>query len=214
MTPGAPNGEVRMPNERRESQAGRALLIVDVQRGFMSPETRHVAGAAAVLQHRYDLVYVTRFVNQPGSPFRAWLGWERFSASEAETALAFTPRPGAIVIEKGTYSCVDASFLTELQRQGVQEVHLCGVDTDACVLQCAFNLFDAGVRPVVLADVCASSGGSALHEYALAILRRSLGTAQVCEAAAPGGNAADLASAPAPQRDPSGAGVPAQGAAS
>ncbi len=44
------------------------LLIIDVQQGFINAATRHLPPKVADLQDDYDHVFVTRFVNPPGSP--------------------------------------------------------------------------------------------------------------------------------------------------
>ena len=61
----------------------------------------------------------------------------------------------------------------------IQDVHLCGLDTDACVLSTAMEIFDANLRPVVISSACASSGGIALHNNAITMLKRNIGAKQV-----------------------------------
>ena len=39
-----------------------------------------------------------------------------------------------------------------------EEVTLVGVDTDACVLATAIDLFEIGIRPIILEDCVGSSG--------------------------------------------------------
>ena len=155
------------------------LLIIDVQQGFINAATRHVPARVADLQDEYDHVFVTRFVNPLGSPYRRLIGWERFAPGSADTELAFTPRDGAPVIEKQIYSCITPAFLDSLRQARIDEVHLCGIATDNCVLKCAVDLFEVGWHPVVLADYCASHAGADYHTWALAILERLLGKDQV-----------------------------------
>ena len=155
-----------------------ALLIVDVQRGFVNRYTRDVPAKVEALQYGYDIVFATRFSNPFGSPFRRFLGWDGMGGRE-DTALAFSVKEGVRIIEKEMYSCVTESFLRELVDLNVREVHICGVDTDACVSKCALDLFDRGVRPVVLERYCASSGGRAFHRAAIRQLRRNIGRRQV-----------------------------------
>ncbi|HEX9809632.1 MAG TPA: isochorismatase family cysteine hydrolase [Alphaproteobacteria bacterium] len=159
------------------------LLIIDVQQGFMTPATAHVPGRVEALQADYAAVLATRFVNPEGSAHRRLLGWDRFAPGSAETALAFRPREDAHILEKRLYTCVDGPFLERLARLGAGEVHLCGIATDNCVLKCAVDLFEAGLRPVVLARACASHAGPDYHQWGLRILRRLIGAAQVVEGA-------------------------------
>lgn len=156
-----------------------ALLIVDVQEGFINDATAHIPAAVEELQHDYDHVYVTRFINGPESPHRKLIDWHRFGNDSADVPLAFNVKDNVAVIDKFKYTCIDSEFLRELRGKGITEVHICGIDTDACVLKCAVDLFEAGVRPVVIASACASHAGADFHKYGLSILRRLIGRSQI-----------------------------------
>ena len=71
------------------------------------------------------------------------------------------------------------SFLNELRQSGTTEVSLCGIDTDACVMATALDLFQNGIRPVVLAEACASHAGPDYHEAGLKLLARLIGREQI-----------------------------------
>ncbi len=43
-----------------------------------------------------------------------------------------------------------------LTSRGIEELHLCGIDTDACVLATAYDAFDLNFRVKVLFDLCYS----------------------------------------------------------
>lgn len=155
------------------------LLIIDVQQGFLNNATRAIPAKVAALQDDYDRVFVTRFVNPPDSPYRRLMGWQRFAPESLDAQLAFEPRGDATVLEKSVYSCVTPAFLERLRAERIEELHLCGIATDNCVLKCAVDLFEAGLRPVVLADHCASHAGAEYHKWGLAIIERFIGAAQV-----------------------------------
>ena len=92
---------------------------------------------------------------------------------------AFAPAPHTRMYTKTGFSALDARLQLELQMQKIDEIHLCGLDTDACVAATAMALFDISIRPVVLADACASSGGREFHNAALRLLSRNIGEDQV-----------------------------------
>jgi len=163
------------------------LIVVDVQTGFINDWTREIPAKVTLLQRDYDKVHVSRFSNPAGSMHRRLIGWERFAPGSADTALAFDPVPGAEIIDKTVYSCVTPALLATLAAAGIEQVDLCGIATDGCVLKTAVDLFEAGIRPLVLADFCASHGGPRCHEAGLLLLRRFIGARQVVAAdAAPG----------------------------
>jgi len=157
------------------------LMIVDVQKGFIGPSTGHVPGQAETLQEEFDAVIATRFVNPPGSPYRRWIGWQRFGPGSDDTELAFTPRADALIIDKSTYTCVTPDFLTMLKDKDIDRVDICGIATDNCVLKCAVDLFEAGVRPHVHIDACGSHGGPECHAAGILVMRRMIGDDQLVE---------------------------------
>ena len=139
--------------------SNKALLIVDVQNGFVNDATRHIVPKVEALQKQYAHVYATRFINTEGSPYRKLLDWHRFYASSDDVPLAFQPVDGVIVIDKHVYTCVTPAFLDDLRSKGIEEVAICGIDTDACVSACAIGLFENGIRPILLSEACASHAG-------------------------------------------------------
>lgn len=155
------------------------LLIIDVQAGFINEWTSHVPSRVASLQDGFDNILVTRFYNPQKSLYRKLIGWSGFSLGAVDTQLAFTPDPGATIVDKSTYSCVNEALVGNLRRDGIPRVHLCGIGTDGSVLMSAVELFEAGIEPVVLAHACGSAAGHADHQAGLQILRRLIGDRQV-----------------------------------
>ena len=156
-----------------------ALLIVDVQVGFVNDATRHVVPRVEALQKQYAHVYATRFINAEGSPYRKLLDWHRFYESSEDVPLAFEPAVGVTIIDKNVYTCVTPEFIEDLHNKGVEEVAICGIDTDACVSACAVDLFENGFRPILISEACASHAGAEYHEAALRILERLIGKSQI-----------------------------------
>ncbi|WP_299471836.1 isochorismatase family cysteine hydrolase [uncultured Roseibium sp.] len=156
-------------------QANIGLLIIDVQKGFVSPATTHIPAIVEELQDSYAHVAASRFINRPNSPHRRFLGWNRLLPDTEETELAFTPSSGAFVFEKPQYSAVSYDLLRWIHLNRLSEVHLCGIDTEICVLTSATALFEVSVKPVVLAWACASGGGAEGHAAGLVALRRLIG---------------------------------------
>ena len=159
--------------------SGKTLIVVDVQRGFVNGHTRHVVPAVERLQAGCDRIYATRFVNAPVSPWRRFMDWRRFAEGSADAELAFRPAAHAVIVDKHVYSCVNEALLHDLRDRETAEVFLCGIDTDACVLVSAVDLFQNGIRPVILAEACASHAGPEYHEAGLRLLERLVGTDQI-----------------------------------
>jgi nicotinamidase-related amidase len=66
-----------------------ALLVVDLQNGFINQFTHHLPARVARLirTRRFDPIYFTRFENPPGGPYRRFLDWDG-CARPPETDLA------------------------------------------------------------------------------------------------------------------------------
>ena len=152
-----------------------ALVVVDFQKGFLSGVSADLLTRVSAAVDRYEHLAFLTFSNPAGSMYRRHLDWHDFTPGAAETGIAVAPPERAHLFEKTRYSGATPDLLGWLGRISPEEVHLAGVDTEACVMATAVALFDAGVRPVVLASLCASNSGRDLHEAALRILRITIG---------------------------------------
>lgn len=163
-----------------------ALLVVDVQHCFLNDFTRHIADRIVRLIERdeYAPVLFMRFINTPDSPYRRFLNWHECQ-DEPETALP--PALARFADDERTFSKPGLTGLPDelaayLSAHEIQEIALCGIDTDMCVLKVAMDLFDHGIRPVILTDCCASTAGLQAHLAGLAVLSRNIGAHQLRDA--------------------------------
>ena len=158
-----------------------AIIIVDVQNGFLNPVTAHIPSVIKnLLDHvPFEHRIFTQFYNPPGSPFEKLLKWTRLrddhEVAIADLLLAYP----TVVFRKTIYTCLNQEFLEYARAHDIQQFYLAGIDTDSCVLKCAVDLFEFGFTPIVLADCCMSHGGINAHEAALSILPRYIGKDQV-----------------------------------
>lgn len=161
--------------------ASTALLVVDMQNGFVNHNSEHIVPNIRRLLDRggWSIVLFTRFINQPESPYVRWIGWSRFMASP-ETDIIEPLRPFAReVVDKHGYSAFVPAVGKLLSKRKIARVVLCGVATDGCVLKTAVDAFERDVEPVVVADACASHAGQAIHDAALLLIPRFIGRKQV-----------------------------------
>lgn len=171
-----------------------ALLVVDVQNGFVNQFTRHIPMRIARLIEResYSPVLFTRFVNIERSPFRRFLGWDE-SAQPPDTELA--PEVAPFASEQRIYSKPGYAGLSDelkgfLVAERMARVAVVGIDTDMCVLKVALDLFDLNIEPIVLVDCCASTAGLQTHLAGLAVLARNIGADRLRDAGLSGGHLA------------------------
>jgi len=159
----------------------KCLLIIDVQVGFINNFTKHIPTKVEKLQYEYKYVYITRFYNKEKSFYRKLLKWNRFSKDSDDFELAFKPKTNSKIIDKSIYSCINEDFLKELKKFNIDEIDICGIDTDICVTKCSVDLFENNIIPKVLANYCASHAGIENHLSALKILKRYIGKEQIIQ---------------------------------
>jgi nicotinamidase-related amidase len=177
-----------------------ALLVVDVQNGFINDFTKHVpARIARLIERRNDgPVFYTRFVNIEGSPFRRLLGWDECVEppdTEIVPDLATWADEERIYSKPG-YAGLPDKLAERLQRDGIERVAVVGIDTDMCVLKVALDLFDLNIAPLVYVDCCASTAGLQAHLAGLAVLARNIGAGHLRDAGLSGGHMAAPPEAP------------------
>ncbi len=162
----------------------KVLIVVDAQKGFVAPSSEHVLAMLEALQSRFDRVVLTKFHNPDPSPFRRILKYSELAPGDEDTALAIAPRGDASVIARALYTCVTPELLGILHDWGVDEVHVAGIATEACVLKTALDLFEADIRPIVIADACASDKNDRFHTMAMELITSLIGTDNVINSAA------------------------------
>jgi Amidases related to nicotinamidase len=155
------------------------LLVIDVQQAFVSAETKHILPRIQALLPDYAHVAATQFFNPAVSNYRKLLHWQDCGKHEPGFSLALDLPDRGLIFQKSSYSCLTPGLKKTFLDLKIQDVHLCGLDTDACVLSTAMEIFDANLRPVVISSACASSGGIALHNNAITMLKRNIGAEQV-----------------------------------
>lgn len=162
------------------------LVVVDVQRGFVNRHSEHVVPTVVRLVEGWTAasmpVVFTRFENVPGSPYERLSDWTHLRTSEEQALIdELEPyaRSAAGIVDKSVSSALTADLQQLVAEHGWTDLVLCGIDTDSCVYDTAVAVYHAGLRPWIVTDACASTGGSEFHEAALLLARRNIGTSQL-----------------------------------
>ncbi|MEU7151234.1 isochorismatase family cysteine hydrolase [Streptomyces sp. NPDC039022] len=163
-----------------------ALIVIDVQNGFVNQHSRDVVPAIVRLVKRWQEarapVVFARFRNEPGSPYERITGWTRLRTAE-EQALVDELVPYATqataVIAKGQSSVFTEEGAQLIQSSGWSDLVLCGIDTDSCVYDSAVAAYQKGYRPWIVTDACASTGGPEYHDSALLMAARNISPDQL-----------------------------------
>lgn len=175
-----------------------ALVVVDVQKGFLNPFTEHIPGRvlALIRSGAYDPIIYTRFINIPDGPYQRFMDWHDCE-EPPETDLVDELAPLATAentFDKHGLTGIPQEMSDYLTGRGIERATVVGIDTDMCVLKIAMDIFDLNIEPIVLVDCCASTAGLQSHLAGLAVLARNIGADQLRDAglgegrlAAPGG---------------------------
>ncbi|MFB8401276.1 isochorismatase family cysteine hydrolase [Streptomyces sp. NPDC055912] len=166
-----------------------ALVIVDVQAGFINDHSKDAVPPVVRLVHAWVAagrpVVFTRFYNPPGSPYERVTGWTDLRTPEEQRIVEeLTPyvRSAAAVIDKPSSSALTPEFIRLVQTAGWTDLVLAGIDTDACVYDTAIAAYHSGILPWIVTDACASTGGLEYHEAALLLARRNISPQQLLTA--------------------------------
>lgn len=159
-----------------------ALLIVDVQNGFVKNEaTKNIVPNINRLIEVFgeERVLASKFVNPTGGLWETLMDWHAFKEPPETDFYPGLSVPAGSGYAKQTYSAWCEAVQGFCKEHGITELYLCGIDTDQCVLATAIDVFSAGIRPVVVTDCCASSAGKDFHDAALKLLERLIGKDQL-----------------------------------
>ncbi|KAB2339337.1 isochorismatase family cysteine hydrolase [Actinomadura rudentiformis] len=160
-----------------------ALVVVDVQRGFLRDCSRHVLPVIVDLVRRWPGgLVLTRYVNPPGSPYERLLHWDGFRGPPAtDLAPELLDAAGhATVITKEVYTLFTTEGEQLVRDRGWTDLYLCGIATEYCVLKTAIDAFERGLTPWLIEDACASHENA--HEEGLRAARRFIGAGQIIRA--------------------------------
>jgi nicotinamidase-related amidase len=152
-----------------------ALIIVDIQHGFVNEHGAALPARVEALQKQYNHIAACRFFNPENSPFRSLMGWHKMPMGSADAELAFTPDAHCFVYDKPEYTALTVELMDWLETNDIGRVHVCGINTEVCVLHTATDLFLEGFDVFVLKDLCASARGDAYHEGGLLAIRHCIG---------------------------------------
>ncbi len=163
-----------------------ALIVVDVQNGFINDYTRHIPERVVTLieSGTYDPIFYTRFINMPDGPYPRFVGWDACMGSPETDLVEAVARhaPLDAIFDKHGYAGIPDALERELRDRIVERVSIVGIDTDMCVLKVAMDAFDLNIEPLVLTDCCASTAGLQSHLAGLAVLARNIGAMQLRDA--------------------------------
>ena len=153
--------------------AAKVLLIIDVQDGFTKTKEAKKAVdyiSSKLIPKKWDKVIQSRWENHMGSRYETDLGYCDVGDTKGTGMLVNTP--GDHVITRTCYSCFCPKLEALVSKE--DEIYVCGLETDACVLATLFDLWDNGYKFFVYSGGVATNAKD-LQKPTLHLIARQFG---------------------------------------
>lgn len=154
------------------------ILLVDIQEGYMNDEVRSLPKDIEkhIKNYDYDLVIATRFINKNDSLHKADINIKNMTVFSSQAKLVEPiEKISDFVLMKSTYTSLTEDVAKLLEKNKVKQVYIAGLNTETSILATALDLFDKGIKPVILSNLCNTTNGKRINEAALEILRIAVG---------------------------------------
>ena len=157
------------------------LVVIDVQNYFVNAHTKNlpkkIGNYLHKNKHKFDYIIFTKFVNKQDSNFVRLLDWRKMFKSP-QIDIHDSLRQSANndnVFAKASYSAFKSkNFVNFLNRNKINELYICGADTESCVLATALDAFDLGYKVKVLKNLCGSHHGKIFHKMGVGTIQKNL----------------------------------------
>ncbi|MDQ0834351.1 nicotinamidase-related amidase [Streptomyces sp. B4I13] len=163
-----------------------ALVVIDMQNGFVNRHSVHAVPAIAGLVTRWAAtgrpVLFTRYFNYPDSPYERFFHWRRLQGppeTDIVPELADHAVGAHAVLDKTGYTLFTPEAAGLIHQAGWTDLVFCGVATESCVLKSAADAFEHGYAPWIVTDACASDAGPDVHDAGLTVARRLISPGQL-----------------------------------
>lgn len=151
------------------------LLVIDVQNNFINENTKKIPNRIIKLikDNKFNYVVFTKFINDRSSNFYKILNYKG-CIEENDKKIVIDTKDNKI-LEKRTYTALNKELIDYIEKNKINTIYVCGIDTDACVLKTAIDLFESNYNVKVIESCCMSHSGKKYHKYAIKMLKKLIG---------------------------------------
>lgn len=155
------------------------LLVVDLQNDFINENTKFLKEKIKrlITSNKYNYVVFSQFINSDNSKFVKQLNWNGCLTEDGKE-IAIEVENGYI-LRKDTYTCLNYELVKYIDDKKIDEIYICGIDTECCILKTAFDFFEKDYNFYILKNYCASTHGENRHNNAIEILKRNIGNDKI-----------------------------------
>lgn len=170
-------------NAKKMNEKDTVLVVVDMQKGFIRKGSGviipNVLKLIKFFKQKNIPVVFTKNYNPKGSQYDKLVGWKRLRTSPETDFIDELQVGKNVVINKTIYSAFTPEFARLATKNKWENIVLCGIATDNCVLKTAVDAFEKNLRPIAITDAIYSHGGKRYHRAGLMILKRFIGKNQL-----------------------------------
>lgn len=111
------------------------LLVIDAQKTFINENTKpYIKKIIRLIESKeYEKVAFTKFINSKDSIWYKKLNYKGCMTEEDQSIMIDIKNNK--VFEKTIYSVVNKELIEYIKENNIEQIYLCGFDTDACVLK-------------------------------------------------------------------------------
>lgn len=155
------------------------LLVIDLQKDFINKKTDKLPNKISKLidSNTFDYVAFTKFINSENNDFYRKLNYKGCLTEGGQNIVIDTKN--SKVFCKNVYTALNKEFLEYIYANNINCIFLCGIDTDACVMKTAVDLFENGFNVKVIENYCMSHSGKKFHKNAIKMLKKLIGKTNV-----------------------------------
>lgn len=155
------------------------LLIIDLQESFINESTKLLPQKIEklLISNKFDYIVFTKFINDDNSNFYRILNYKGCMTEKDRNIVIDTKN--CKIIEKRVYTAYNDELKSYIDSNNIKTIYLCGIDTDACVLKTALDLFENNLDVKVIEDCSMSHSGIEYHNSAINMLRKLIGNQNV-----------------------------------
>lgn len=156
-----------------------SLLVIDLQENFINNNTKNVPNSIKKLidSNIANHIVFTKFINDDSSNFYKILNYKG-CMNEKDRNIVIDTKDYKI-IEKRVYTAYNDELKLYIDTNKIRTIYLCGIDTDACVLKTALDLFENVFDVKVVEDCSMSHSGIEYHNSAINMLKKLIGSQNV-----------------------------------
>lgn len=138
----------------------KALILVDVQKGFINKQSAWLPTKLAnyIKKSDYADVIATCYINNSNTACYKYLGWMCCWYEDEYAICSELDGLYNRVFDKQTYTSVTPELLEYLVENNFSEIHICGISETCCVVATAYDLFDRGFNIKVIPALSAVTG--------------------------------------------------------